>query len=360
MGRIGAAGVVLALLSACSASGPQNGAQRAAPVPTVAAAPADDDARFHAEIATLRRINRVAWPILQANADACTKLGLAGLTVGIAAINLTNFPPARQPLAERILAIGFEPRVLVVPEGTPAYQAGMREDDVVKAVNDFAIVVRADAPQQVLDRLALTIKSGDRVRLLVARGAQELTFEMAPVTTCRFVVNADDNPEIRATVSDDRTIISEGLSRFAARDDELALLLAHEIAHLMVKRSGPETFADGTPARFNRAMSADAEHEADEISLRLAATAGYPIGGAVAIWERLRQAAPSPSRLSFAGTHPITETRLAALRATVADLANAPGVKPAVAPGVKPATAPEVAPSAVLGPAPVTPLVAGR
>ncbi|MEJ0070034.1 MAG: hypothetical protein WDO24_16415 [Pseudomonadota bacterium] len=79
-------------------------------MPTVAA-PTDDEARFRAEIATLRRINRVAWPILAANADACAALGLSGLTVGIAAVNQASFPARRQPLAEKILAIGFEPRV---------------------------------------------------------------------------------------------------------------------------------------------------------------------------------------------------------------------------------------------------------
>ncbi len=103
----------------------------------------------------------------------------------------------------------------MVPEGTPAFQSGVREDDVVTAVNDTPIMVRADAPQQVLDQLALAIKSGEPVRLRVARGAQDLHFQMAPVTACRFVVNADDNPEIRAAVTEDRTIISEGLSRFA-------------------------------------------------------------------------------------------------------------------------------------------------
>src|SRR5258706_1781129 len=46
------------------------------------------DDRFGAEIAMLRRMNKVAWPILAAAAPRCDRLGLSGATIGIAAVNI--------------------------------------------------------------------------------------------------------------------------------------------------------------------------------------------------------------------------------------------------------------------------------
>lgn len=54
-----------------------------------------------------------------------------------------------------------------------AYEAGVRPGDIILALNDTAII---DGAQ--LERLIADAKSGSMVRLKVARGTRELTFNV--------------------------------------------------------------------------------------------------------------------------------------------------------------------------------------
>jgi membrane-associated protease RseP (regulator of RpoE activity) len=269
------------------------------------------DDRFGAEIAMLRRMNRVAWPILAAATPRCERLGLAGATIGIAAVNIANFPPERRDWARNLLHLGLRPRVLFVPERTPAYDAGIRDGDAILAVNGAAIAETEDAPGEITRRIKDAIKIDAPIRLEASRDGRTITAPVRPVTVCRLAIHAAESPEIEAVFKGDRAAVTSGLARFAVDDGDLGLLLAHGIAHVILEAEG----ADTTSLRFNNAGSPDVERAADKLSLELAGLAGYPTGRAADLWERLRDASPAPARTSMAALHPITPERLATLRA---------------------------------------------
>jgi len=315
--------LLLALLAACTPP------RAPAPLPAdgAAAVPGDEDAAAPAlpspaareetalrlELGTLNRVNRVVWPILRANAARCAEADLARPTLGIAIVNRASFAPGRRQLAETRLGIGLEPRVLVVPDGTPAARAGVHEGDTILGVGPAAVAADDSAPAEALRLIAQAAPHA--VALRVRRDGRALTLSVEPVAACRFALATDDAAEIRAVTTQDVTTVSLGLFRFAARDDDLALLLAHQIAYRLVDRRGDDRFPDGTPRRFTWVADPASEREADRLALRMAAAAGYAVDDAAALWQRIRDATPNPTRQSLIAMHPVTDARLADLRA---------------------------------------------
>ncbi|QJW99077.1 M48 family metallopeptidase [Frigoriglobus tundricola] len=114
-----------------------------------------------------------------------------------------------------------------------------------------------------------------------------------------------------------RMFVFTGLFPVAGeRDDALATVLAHEMAHALAHH-GSERVAreqEGGGTVFRR-LSYDRmqESEADHIGLFLMTFAGYDPNEAVALWERMRRAhggAPP----EFLSDHPSDEHRVRALR----------------------------------------------
>jgi hypothetical protein len=298
--------------------------------PVLAQSPAppparDAAARYDAEIALLRRVNQVAWPLLVGASPRCDRLGLAGATIGIAAVNIVSFPPERRDWARGALTLGLRPRILFVPPGTPGYTAGLREGDAIVSVNGATITETDDSPNEITRRVKDAIKVDAPIRLDLARDSGTLSATLRPVSVCRLAIHATDSSEIEAAFKGDRASVSRGLSAFAAEDRDLALVIAHGLAHVILEAesAGPSTL------RFNNAGTPEVERAADRLSLELAAAAGYPVDHAADLWARVQQQTPAPSRTSLAALHPITPERLAALRGATpparASQADTPG-----------------------------------
>jgi len=129
-------------------------------------------------------------------------------------------------------------------------------------------------------------------------------------------------------------------------DDELAAVLAHEIAHITCRHTterltqvttaallaetaaavassrSNEEWAQGIRAAFAvgttlwlPSYSRRDEHEADRVGMFYMARAGYPPQAMVRIWERASQRPGTPQRASIFATHPSSRERLQNLQA---------------------------------------------
>ena len=135
-----------------------------------------------------------------------------------------------------------------------------------------------------------------------------------------------------------------------ATDDEIAQVMGHEIGHALAShtrekmsvatatgagvailsaavasqnRSNPSafqssynTFSLAAALAITLPNSREAESEADQIGIELAARAGFDPRAAVSLWRKM--AADSPERLEFFATHPSPENRIKSLEALVA------------------------------------------
>jgi predicted Zn-dependent protease len=151
-----------------------------------------------------------------------------------------------------------------------------------------------------------------------------------------------------------------GLLKLAATDDELAIVMGHEIGHVTARHGGERmTQAYGMEAANviagvampdgqyhdmllqvfgvggNLAVmhfSREQESEADHIGIRYAAKAGYDPRAAITFWEKMAKQKGSASTIKWLSTHPPDAQRIADLQRLMPEVIPlydaARGVKP--------------------------------
>lgn len=110
-----------------------------------------------------------------------------------------------------------------------------------------------------------------------------------------------------------------GLLRVARSEDQLATVLAHEIAHALAHHSSERLARERQAGGGLLALSYGRfqELEADRIGLFLMTFAGYQPEEAVLFWQRMRNQAEGSGLPEILRTHPSDERRIAQLREMV-------------------------------------------
>ena len=133
--------------------------------------------------------------------------------------------------------------------------------------------------------------------------------------------------------------VNVGLLEFVESDDELAVVMGHEIAHAIARHGGErvsqsmaasivaELALGGLDPAVQQAIAAayglgvalpfsrSHEREADRIGLMITAEAGYDPRAAISLWTRM--AARGDGGLEFLSTHPLPESRVEDLEALI-------------------------------------------
>jgi predicted Zn-dependent protease len=174
-----------------------------------------------------------------------------------------------------------------------------------------------------------------------------------PIAGWHFVIVEDDTINAFAAPGG-YIMVNKGLIKAARNEDQLAAVIAHEIAHVVrghalgsIKKSrwanvGKE-FLDSSVTLdaqqlgsltqvFEGAMddmidsmvvkgySRDTEFEADRVGLTILAEAGYNPGAFITLLETLEKKVPATGTTGFAATHPKASDRLKKIKALVAKL----------------------------------------
>ncbi len=184
----------------------------------------------------------------------------------------------------------------------------------------------------------------------------------SPIAGWHFVVVDDDTINAFAA-SGGFILVNKGLVKSAKSEDELAAVLAHEIAHTVrghaigsIKKSRMagvyKEMLDSTvqldeqqlgtlTKAFEGAMddmidgmvvkgySRDTEFEADRVGLKIMADAGYDPQAFIRLLETLEKKQGAAGTGGFSSTHPSPKDRIGKLRAEAAKLApvKVPGVR---------------------------------
>jgi hypothetical protein len=254
-----------------------------------------------------RRAAEVTSRVRVAGAELCGDETRAAL--GVAALSREDVPRLfgtggfwgdfRESFAA---SLGVGDRVLVlhvVPGGVGA-AAGFLPGDVIVALDlrqvrdgeQLAALQAGDLP----DPFEVRIDRSGTERVLTVPFVAECGYELA------LLVSAFPN-----AFTDGRTIYATtGLLREVSSDDELALLVGHELAHNVLG----DSFTS-----FKKV-----EQEADYLGCYFAARAGYDVSGAAAFWRRLAREYPALVSESASYSHSGTAARAAALARTVAEI----------------------------------------
>jgi hypothetical protein len=157
-----------------------------------------------------------------------------------------------------------------------------------------------------------------------------------PHIVCDVLLVLGFSDAVNAQASDRAILVTRGMLRFLKSDDELALVIGHELAHVALKhyeslkaeaqaRVGASIFgillgARGLGNMVPRAMPQDRERDADYLGVYLAAAAGYRYDEMPGMWRRMAAIHPASIEGSQMKTHPAAPERFLALDRAVEEI----------------------------------------
>lgn len=206
-----------------------------------------------------------------------------------------------RPIAVRHFDLGEGPSISAVVPGSPAAAAGLRADDALIAVDGVSLApadAASDAGRRAsYDGLAQAIAALDRAfgrgeaKLTVRRGAGNFDVVLRPVAGCASEVQLIPSGRMNAAADGRYVQMTTAIVDYTANDDELAVLIGHELAHNILGHRA-RLDAAGVPGGLfgkfggNAAKVRETEIEADRVGLHLVALAGYDIDAAPIFWRR--------------------------------------------------------------------------
>lgn len=296
----------------------------AAPPATVAPGIA---AALRALVASDLRVATVAFRLQTAAAarGACaSRTALPGLLVGDA----SQYRADLRPGMALLFGLAERPAITGIVPGSPAAAADIRVGDQLVQLdgNDLdegaprARVGRAARGERFTRLVALLADAFARgpVTLGLRRGDAALSRTITGAPACASMVQLDLGG-LRNADADGRTVtISQGLLDAVRNDDELALVIGHELSHNIL---GHRALLDraGRGGLFGaRAQVRETERAADYLGLYLVAWGGYDVETAAALWRHFGRGGRWGSLV--AGSHPATADRARDLEAEAAQI----------------------------------------
>jgi len=243
------------------------------------------------------RVAAVSFRLNVANLDLCAD---RALLTGMVLHHALQYGPDIRPVAIRHFGLTGRPAVLTVAPDSPAARAGIQVGDSLVAIDGSAF---ADAG----DRLARDPPTYDETSkaralldgaladgagvLTVERDGRPLTLALTPVAGCAYEAQLTPSEDVSAWADGRRVVITTAFVRYAATDDQLAVILGHELGHNVMKHRA--RIAGGGPAGAllgnagtQRGGLLTVEREADYVGLYLMARAGYDYGAARDFWRQ--------------------------------------------------------------------------
>ena len=282
------------------------------------------------------RLDEVSYPLLKASAGLCElekepiRTGL-----GLHVANKYTFKKELQKTAINIFGVTDKPQVTYVMKNGPAYAAGVKKGDSIISLNGITVTPGKNSIKSLVDIYANKLSPENPVDLVVMRNGRSQNIQISPDSLCRYVVLLTNDDAVNAYADGSKIIITKGMMRFTDTDDELALVVSHEIAHnLMDHMDARRVNMSGglaldilaalagvnTQGAFSKiagnAHSKGFESEADYVGMYILARAGKPFNGAAHFWRRMAAEHPKNIESSHSATHPATAERFLAIEST--------------------------------------------
>jgi hypothetical protein len=294
------------------------------------------------EMDQFEELRRVSYRLSVAAADFCGTR--TGPSAGFIATSIQSVPERYRPAAHvRYPTLHDAPTLIYVVPGSAAETAGLQQGDVITELNGAHIASDYKVMENFTDQLRKTPPGP--MALTIIRAGAPVHVTLRPVRACNYPFHIIDDPSINAFGDGNAIYVMDGMMEFARSDDELAVVLGHEMTHnfrghIDAKRRNmyagylvgvaidvviSATMREVVPlARYRLAevgalaYSQRFEAEADYIGLYVMARAGYPIDDAAQFWRRMAVAAPGT--ITMARDHPPTPARFVALTEAIAEI----------------------------------------
>jgi len=266
-----------------------------------------DDGALDAEVARLRsaalrlrldrsiRVLRVSEALRVHGRELCGSK--VSPVLGVIAASEDELPRFFRETAKRDFGVGEKVRLVWVEPGYPAAEAGLEPGDLILEVDGKRLRTAAGLYSRHSGRI------GPHLDMRVERDGRAFEIQVETRLGCfaaSIVLGAD---HVNAWMGGGRVTITTGALRFVESDDEIAVILGHEIAHHILSTGGRPFF----------------EADADYMGCYLAARAGFDISVAPGLWERFGRFEPFSLDRDLR-SHPGSPERASSLEATIQEI----------------------------------------
>ena len=308
-----------------NASFPGRFALAAAFLLTVFAAPASGQADSRAvSLSAMRdldaRVATIGHRLAVSGVDLC---GDRAWLPGLALHDLSQYGADYRAAAIRAFGLDAGPGVLALAAGGPAEQAGLRRDDIILGLDDAALPGGEDVGTRTFERMEAILDAFDAAfadgvaAIGISRGGQRIRIEVRGERGCASRFQLIPSRQLNALADGRYVQVTTAIGAYVETDDELAAVLAHELAHNILRHRARLDAAGvqrGVLGNFGRnaRLIRETEEEADRFSIYLLDRAGYDLDAVLAFWERFGRRG-----LNFLGspTHGSWRARVARMRA---------------------------------------------
>jgi beta-barrel assembly-enhancing protease len=271
--------------------------------------------------------------------------------LGLFWIGPDSFHYNGKDVAARIFGLEEESlRIHSVLAGQPAAIAGLKPGDAILKIGNTQLssyqswysLTKVEHAQHLIRKLGK-----NPIDMELRRGNDTLSVKVDPILACRYPVEIMADDRLNAFASGDKIMITTGMLRFVKNDDELALILGHEIAHNALNHIdkmrgigtvagvagilldiGMATAGMNTGGAINRAgvnagrmvFSKEFEMESDYLGLYLAARAGFDVSNAPNFFRRMAVEHSGSIANNFLSSHPSSPERSVAMEDAVKEI----------------------------------------
>ncbi len=280
-----------------------------------------------------KQIDPLAYRILRGGLPYCgDEITYA---TGLQIANRSSFPKELRKAAREEAGLSKTLEVLWTIPGAPGDKAGIQAGDKVIALNGKKLPHGEDGLEELDERLATAAEKKQGLTLTILRDDKTREFQLETQTICHYPVVAVLNPEPNAYADGSIIAIHSGLLHLLPEDRDIAVVMAHELAHnikdhptkgllasifgLMVSIAlddDTDTLGEAASAPFSPPLEA----EADYVGMYILANAGFDIHGAENVWRKFAAEASGAKEKSMLDSHPPTPERYVALKKTAEEI----------------------------------------
>lgn len=282
------------------------------------------------------RVYRIAAPLITKNAVLCRTQ--ARPLLGFTAKNVHSYPSELSGSARKSLALDERLQVMQVLEGSGAQKAGMLPGDILQTIQDIPIPEGPQAENETARLLAPVLKNLTDIRVRVLRRGQALDLQIPLTLACAFAIDIGNSPNVNAYADGRRIMLTRGLLDALPADDDVAVIIARELAHNVLQHARqlqqaatvagvidsllalkPEP-ASYTGSSGIKPLPDKKDQEADRLAIFMLARAGYDPSNLSKLSQKLAEIAPANQSNGYNALHPWTEERRSLAQAAVKDI----------------------------------------
>ena len=284
------------------------------------------------------KLQDIAYPLLVSAVPFCGEKAKPAL--GMMYANKFSFKEEYQDIAAQYYGMDDNLKVIDIYPTSPAEEAGLSVGDIVKEINNDPVATGENATEKITAQIDKHLVPKMPMKINVIKDGRETVFDLIPELACNYTVVLVNSDDINAFADGQRVAITQGMMRFVENEQELSLVIAHELAHNSMGHIRSKMgnaligtlldIAVGTVTGIstqgifsqlaNQVYSQEFEAEADYVGLYIMANAGQEVEGAANFWRRLAAANPGGIKKGAMSSHPSTPERFLAIEESTREI----------------------------------------